>query len=220
MFGDRNKAQTLQDLGLLDENWQWSEVGFQREQALLRDVRGKEISPSLEWLRWELHCRHHRKDPFPLSWALMNDFMSEPILYRARRLASVALSGGLLGEKIEIGETITPEQFSMLRKLGAWIHTKPAYHEEQNLWWLGFIAKQDNLSWKNWEQICSFVYGKLDQTPDYELLQDWKDGVVTFEGRGRHQENSEEPFKGKTKVGRNDPCPCNSGKKYKKCCGR
>ena len=25
--------------------------------------------------------------------------------------------------------------------------------------------------------------------------------------------------KGK-KVGRNDPCPCGSGKKYKKCCGR
>jgi len=23
-----------------------------------------------------------------------------------------------------------------------------------------------------------------------------------------------------TKVGRNDPCPCDSGKKYKKCCGR
>ena len=22
------------------------------------------------------------------------------------------------------------------------------------------------------------------------------------------------------KVGRNDPCPCHSGKKYKKCCGR
>jgi uncharacterized protein YecA (UPF0149 family) len=21
-------------------------------------------------------------------------------------------------------------------------------------------------------------------------------------------------------VGRNDPCPCGSGKKYKKCCGR
>lgn len=35
-----------------------------------------------------------------------------------------------------------------------------------------------------------------------------------------------EPSKGKTvkrdgkKVGRNDPCPCGSGKKYKKCCGR
>ena len=22
------------------------------------------------------------------------------------------------------------------------------------------------------------------------------------------------------KIGRNDPCPCNSGKKYKKCCGK
>jgi len=23
-----------------------------------------------------------------------------------------------------------------------------------------------------------------------------------------------------TKVGRNEPCPCGSGKKYKKCCGK
>ncbi|MBP1550041.1 MAG: SEC-C domain-containing protein, partial [Oscillospiraceae bacterium] len=28
-----------------------------------------------------------------------------------------------------------------------------------------------------------------------------------------------EPRKVKDKVGRNDPCPCGSGKKYKKCCG-
>ena len=26
--------------------------------------------------------------------------------------------------------------------------------------------------------------------------------------------------RGEAKVGRNDPCPCGSGKKYKKCCGR
>ena len=25
---------------------------------------------------------------------------------------------------------------------------------------------------------------------------------------------------GKQKIGRNDPCPCGSGKKYKRCCGR
>ena len=24
----------------------------------------------------------------------------------------------------------------------------------------------------------------------------------------------------KAKIGRNDPCPCGSGKKYKKCCGK
>ncbi|MBU1213526.1 MAG: SEC-C domain-containing protein, partial [Alphaproteobacteria bacterium] len=27
------------------------------------------------------------------------------------------------------------------------------------------------------------------------------------------------PLAQSTKVGRNDPCPCGSGKKYKKCCG-
>ena len=28
------------------------------------------------------------------------------------------------------------------------------------------------------------------------------------------------PFVAPPKVGRNDPCPCGSGKKYKHCCGR
>ncbi|GAB5560728.1 MAG: YchJ family protein [Synoicihabitans sp.] len=28
------------------------------------------------------------------------------------------------------------------------------------------------------------------------------------------------PIKKEPKVGRNDPCPCGSGKKFKKCCGR
>jgi len=28
------------------------------------------------------------------------------------------------------------------------------------------------------------------------------------------------PVRTGPKIGRNDPCPCGSGKKYKKCCGR
>ena len=28
------------------------------------------------------------------------------------------------------------------------------------------------------------------------------------------------PAKADAKVGRNEPCPCGSGKKYKKCCGK
>jgi uncharacterized protein YecA (UPF0149 family) len=28
------------------------------------------------------------------------------------------------------------------------------------------------------------------------------------------------PVTAEPKVGRNDPCPCGSGKKYKKCCGK
>jgi preprotein translocase subunit SecA len=29
-----------------------------------------------------------------------------------------------------------------------------------------------------------------------------------------------EPIRAGQTVGRNDPCPCGSGKKYKKCCGK
>lgn len=29
----------------------------------------------------------------------------------------------------------------------------------------------------------------------------------------------QQPFRAELKVGRNDPCTCGSGKKYKKCCG-
>jgi len=29
-----------------------------------------------------------------------------------------------------------------------------------------------------------------------------------------------EPIKTPKSAGRNDPCPCGSGKKYKKCCGK
>jgi preprotein translocase subunit SecA len=34
------------------------------------------------------------------------------------------------------------------------------------------------------------------------------------------QEEKARPVRAGPKVGRNDPCPCGSGKKYKKCCGR
>ena len=32
--------------------------------------------------------------------------------------------------------------------------------------------------------------------------------------------NPPEPKRAETKVGRNVPCPCGSGKKHKKCCGK
>jgi len=33
-------------------------------------------------------------------------------------------------------------------------------------------------------------------------------------------EMKQKPIINKNTVGRNDPCPCGSGKKYKKCCGK
>lgn len=37
---------------------------------------------------------------------------------------------------------------------------------------------------------------------------------------GHHHHHHQAPYvRPETKVGRNDPCPCGSGKKHKKCCG-
>lgn len=38
-------------------------------------------------------------------------------------------------------------------------------------------------------------------------------------GRGPRGRGPQQPYRAGPKVGRNDPCPCGSGKKYKRCCG-
>ena len=43
---------------------------------------------------------------------------------------------------------------------------------------------------------------------------------VTGESAGNDGTVKKQPVKKGQKVGRNDPCPCGSGKKYKQCCGR
>ncbi|MCA9791670.1 MAG: SEC-C domain-containing protein, partial [Candidatus Eremiobacteraeota bacterium] len=40
-----------------------------------------------------------------------------------------------------------------------------------------------------------------------------------LDGRWYYLDGVETPVQAGPKVGRNDPCPCGSGKKYKKCCG-
>jgi hypothetical protein len=48
-------------------------------------------------------------------------------------------------------------------------------------------------------------------------------GITTFSFRFPSQESidfvAKKPILNQGKVGRNDPCPCGSGKKFKKCCG-
>lgn len=40
-----------------------------------------------------------------------------------------------------------------------------------------------------------------------------------YENRYAQGEEAKKPVRVEQKIGRNDPCPCGSGKKYKKCCG-
>lgn len=45
-------------------------------------------------------------------------------------------------------------------------------------------------------------------------------GLIEEDGLENKENSQENSGKAPVKVGRNDPCPCGSGKKYKNCCGR
>jgi len=55
------------------------------------------------------------------------------------------------------------------------------------------------------------------EAQEREHEKQYKD--VTASGPSDATPSKKEPVKVGSKVGRNDPCPCGSGKKYKKCCG-
>ena len=65
-------------------------------------------------------------------------------------------------------------------------------------------------------------FNMLDAKADWLYrLKEW-DGVLSEEKR--HEITKEfrasKVFVKTENIGRNDPCPCGSGKKYKKCCGK
>ena len=66
------------------------------------------------------------------------------------------------------------------------------------------------------------LYSNIDQFYD-----EWEKWEVELDEEGFYGDNEQErlspdyyqPYVCAPKTGRNDPCPCGSGKKYKKCCG-
>lgn len=79
------------------------------------------------------------------------------------------------------------------------------------------------------EEIKHLVFEEVKELPEihlwdiYEMLANYRPKLMENK-EGKVQENLfdyefEHPIHN-TKIGRNEPCPCDSGKKYKKCCGK
>ncbi len=86
--------------------------------------------------------------------------------------------------------------------------------------WVCFTAEEDELPWKN-IFIDPLPFGDFPNpppagpfySPDLPPLPPLNEpGIAITTG--------EQPYLAPPKVGRNDPCPCGSGKKHKKCCGK
>ena len=55
----------------------------------------------------------------------------------------------------------------------------------------------------SWKYTIELQRDQPEDITDLEILLNWP-----------------KPIEAQNKVGRNTPCPCGSGKKYKKCCGK
>jgi preprotein translocase subunit SecA len=82
------------------------------------------------------------------------------------------------------------------------------------------LTKDDEIELK--VDLEKLYFNMLDAKADYlyELPQ-WE-GVYSKEKRREiHTKwKNSKTIVNKSKIGRNDPCPCGSGKKYKQCCGK
>ncbi len=65
-------------------------------------------------------------------------------------------------------------------------------------------------------------YNMLDAKAEYLYEIPAWETILTEEKREEIQKELKDSrtVRNENKVGRNDPCPCGSGKKYKKCCGK
>ncbi len=75
--------------------------------------------------------------------------------------------------------------------------------------------------------IATMMYRVNIITPEQQRAMEEQAKQRLAQAKSSHaaEENNEEPAKKQPvvkgeKIGRNDPCPCGSGKKYKNCCGR
>lgn len=102
-----------------------------------------------------------------------------------------------------------------------------------DIFWMEHLETMECLR----QSVSLRAYGQRDPLVEYKnegrrlfdnLLQNIDNSIVDMLLKAELRQGSQpqpqqkviQDKPGKKKIGRNDPCPCNSGKKYKKCCGR
>jgi preprotein translocase subunit SecA len=79
-----------------------------------------------------------------------------------------------------------------------------------------FMAMMDRI---RQEVVFKIMHVQLTREADLLAMAPKDDVPKTYSG-GEETQAPQPKKRATKKVGRNDPCPCGSGKKYKKCCGR
>ena len=191
-FGS-GKRTILQDLNILDQHHQWSEVGFQHMIYVYRKALRKKCEPNGEifrlWVNGLADMEGNLKGKvFSFDWLLCNDLLAPEQKHNARKISELILS--IQAQKpIKIDQTITAAQVKIIDQVLAWFLPDPLIRD-RNRYLLKLtllISGNPDINWNRMEKSIKFGCHHLKKTPDFELLKDYLNGEVDFEGRGKFQ---------------------------------
>lgn len=84
----------------------------------------------------------------------------------------------------------------------------------------GFELFQTMLHLIKEHTLRNLCHLKLNVVREDQFQHEEKTQQLQYSGAGQEAQAKQPVRRDQPKVGRNDPCPCGSGKKHKKCCGR
>jgi preprotein translocase subunit SecA len=82
------------------------------------------------------------------------------------------------------------------------------------------VFKQYNFRIAPFDTIAIMFRIQLAEPQSFQQMQKEQNQELTFSAGDSQPTKKQPKRRSSKKVGRNDPCPCGSGKKYKKCCGK
>ncbi len=211
------------------------EVIFKMINESAEEIVNRHISDDLEASEWDMKAFNQDlleifpMDPIELSEEDMKKIDKKSLTQKVKEAAN---------KLYEAKETEFPEA-EMIREAERVILLKVIDRK-----WMDHIDDMDQMR----QSIGLRAYGQRDPLVEYKfagfdmfndmtaaIRQDTvktllrirveqkveREEVAKVTGTNKDNSASREPVKRKNaKVGRNDPCPCGSGKKYKQCCGR
>jgi len=122
---------------------------------------------------------------------------------------------------LQVIDTQWKDHLYSLDQLREWIGMK-AYAQKDPL--VEYKMESFALYEDMWRRVrndtLKFIYFAELRLRDDEEMQEKAMKNISLGGSGKEDTKTEQVRRTDGKVGRNDPCPCGSGKKYKKCHGR
>lgn len=160
-----------------------------------------------------------KADPFVRAGAARALFLISEKYPDVREMSIKALRDAISSENDEVARS-------------CFVYDLVHFKDNDTLPFIEFYFKNDMIDedFISMDDVLEYYYGKgsefnslgnIQAKDSLDIFKDTPDNFYRNDNQGKYIQNNNEhqqPGAKKVEVGRNDPCTCGSGKKYKKCC--